>query len=176
MAEVREDVVEQLEKHQETMRLEEYVRLIETHHRTDGPGVERETLADYAEAVYFDVDLSAIDDRLTDSDGWESGEHLYELDDGRISNYPNDWHETLGGTDDIRDIIDTIHSDVDEPEGTMQEAVTDEGVPEEKIYRVCKAIADIDEQKVRDRIKQLRKDDVIEEFASQSRNPRIRLT
>jgi len=175
MTDLEEEVVTQLEKHEETMQLDEFVRRIETHHRTDGPGVARETVEAYADAVYFDVDLSAIDDRLTDSDHWEAGKHLYEVRDGRISDYPREWHETLGGTDDIRDIIETIEREVTEPEGKMQESVTDEGIPEQKIYRVGKAVADIDESDARDQIKRLRKDDEIEEFASQSRNPRLRL-
>ncbi|NHN59105.1 MULTISPECIES: hypothetical protein [Halorussus] len=175
MAEPNEEVITQLEKHQETMQLDEYVRLIETHHRTDGPGVDRETLEAYADAVYFDVDWEAFEDRLTDSDDWEPGRRLYEIGDGRVSNYPRAWHETFAGTDDVRGIIETIESDVTEPEGKMQEAVTDEGVPQRKVVRVAKAVADLDEQEVRDRIKHLRKNDEIEEFASQNRNPRMRV-
>jgi hypothetical protein len=176
MVETHEKVVTELEKHEETMRLDDFVRIVEIHHRYDGQGVERETLDAYAEAVFFDVDTSAIDDRLTDSDEWEAGRHLYEVGDGRISDYPTKWHETMGGTDDILDIIETILDDVTEPEGRMQEAVTEErGVPEQKVYRVGKAVADIDEQEARERIQDLRNDDVIEEEASQSRNPAIRL-
>ena len=175
MAELREEVVTQLEKHQETLRFDEFVRLIETHHRTDGPGVDRETIAAYADAVYFDVDMSALDDRLTDSEQWEAGGHLYEIGEGRISNYPREWHDTLGGTEDVKDIIETIQTDVTEPEGVMQEAVTEEGVPEQKVIRVAKAVADLDEETVRDEIKHLRQNDEIEEFASQGRNPRIQV-
>jgi hypothetical protein len=176
MADVNDDLLAQLETHEDTMQLDEFVRRIETHHPTDGPGASRETLEAYAKAVYYDVDLSAIDDRLTDSDDWEAGKHLYELGDGRISDYPPAWHETLGGTDDVKDIIETIENDVTEPEGTIQESVTDEGIPEQKIYRVGKAVAGIEEGDAREQIKRLRKDGEIEEFASQSRNPRLRLS
>lgn len=88
MVEIHDDVVTELEKHEEILRLDEFVRLIEVHHRYDGQGVERETLEAYADAVYFDVDLSEIDDRLAEDDEWKSGEHRYELGDGRISDYP----------------------------------------------------------------------------------------
>jgi hypothetical protein len=176
MAETREQVVEQLEKHQETMRLDDFVRFIEIDHPTDGPGVSRETLADYAEAVYFDVDLSAVDERLVDSDEWVEGNHLYEVGSGRISVYPPDWHDTLSGVGDIRNVLEVMQTEVTEPEGDAREAVTEErGVPEEKLLRVGKAIAGIDRDAAREEVKRLRKNDEIEEFASQHRNPAIRL-
>ncbi|NHN57525.1 MULTISPECIES: hypothetical protein [Halorussus] len=175
MTELKEEVVAELEEHQETLRLDEFVRLIETYHEPGVPGVDRETIAAYADAAYFDVDESALDDRLTDSDDWESGKRLYEVGDGRISNYPPEWHERLGGTDDVKDIIETLQTDVTEPEGQVQEAVTDEGVPEQKVARVAKIVADLDEQEVRDRIKRLRDDGEIEEFASQGPSPRIQV-
>jgi hypothetical protein len=176
MVDLKEEVVSQLEKHEETLQLDEFVRWIETHHREDGPGVDLDLVEAYAEAVYFDVDLSAIDDRLTDSDDWESGKHLYDLGDGRISKYPPEWHERLAGTDDIRDVIELIQTDVTEAEGDQREAVTEErGVPQPKLLRVCKAIGGIDEEAARERIKELRQNDEIEEFASQHRDPTIRL-
>ncbi|WP_276301238.1 hypothetical protein [Halorussus lipolyticus] len=176
MTDPRDEVVTQLEKHEETLRLHEFVRLVEIHHRDEGPGVERELLEAYADAVSFDVDSSAIDDRLTDSERWELGHRLYELDSERISNYPPDWHDRLVGTDDVREIIEVIQSEVTEPEGDEREAVTDErGVPQPKVVRVGQAIADIDPDTTRERINQMRDDDDVEEFATQHRDPTIRL-
>ena len=176
MVETREAVVEELDSHSETMRLEDFVRIVEGHQPVEEPGVDRETLAAYAEAVYFDVDLSAIDERVVDSDGWVEGDHLYEVGDGRISVYPPDWHEALAGTADLKEVIRLIQTETTEAEGEMQEAVTEEGVPENKVLRVAETVAGIDRETVRERLKELRQNDEIEEFASQHRNPTIRLS
>jgi hypothetical protein len=176
MVDLKEAVVTQLEKHEETMRLDDFVRWIETHHRESGPGVDLDLVEAYAEAVYFDVDLSAIDDRLTDSDEWAPGHSIYEIGDGRISNYPAAWHEQLEDTDDIRDVIAVIQNGVTEPEGDQRKAVTEErGVPQPKLFRVCEAVAEIDKEAARERIKELRQNDEIEEYASQHRDPTLRL-
>lgn len=193
MVEVREEVVEQLEAHQETMRLEDFVRIVERDHRGDGAGVDREngsgvdreneagvdreTLTAYAEAVYFDVDRSAIDERVIDSNEWAEGEHFYEVGDGRVSVYPPDWHEAFADTSDVRDVLEVIQRETTEPEGDAKEAVTEEqGVPEEKLFWVAETVADIDRETVRERLKQLRQEGEIEEFASQHRNPTIRIS
>jgi hypothetical protein len=177
MAETHGHVVEQLEKHQETMQLDDFVRIVESDHPTDGPGVTRETLADYAESVYFDVDRSAIDERLVESDEWVEGEHLYEVGEGRISVYPPDWHETLSEVGEIRDVLEVIQAEVTEPEGDTREAVAEErGVPEEKVLRMGEAVAGIDRDRAREELKRLRQNGEIEEYPSQHRNPWIRLS
>lgn len=176
MVETREEVVEELDSHSETMRLEDFVRIVENHQPVEEPGVDRETLAAYAEEVYFDVDLSAIDERVVDADEWTAGDHFYAVGDGRISVYPPDWHEALAGTTDLKEVIRVIQTETTETEGEMQEAVTDEGVPEQKVLRVAETVAGIDRETARDRLKELRQSGEIEEFPSQHRNPTIRLS
>jgi len=177
MTEVREDVVEELDDHSDTMTLQEFVQTIERHHGAGGRGVDRDLLADYAEAVYFDVDLEVLDDRVTDSDAWREGGRFYEIGEGRISAYPPDWHAAMDGTEDIRDIIDLIQSEVTDAEGDMWAAVTEErGVPEPKVLAVGETVAGIDPEDARERIKELRQNDELEEFASQHRNPTVRLS
>jgi len=175
MVEVREQVVEELDAHQETLRLHEYVQMIETHHLDEGPGVDRDLLAAYADAVGFDVDVSAVEDRLTDSHAWEPGDRLYELDDGRISTYPQDWHETVSDPDDVLALVELIAEQVTEPEGDQRRAVTENGVPEQKVVRVAGTVAEIDRETVRDRLHELHRDDELEEFATQNREPRFRV-
>lgn len=175
MTEIREHVTAEIENRDETLTLEEFVRIVEAHHQTRGRGIDRETLAAYAEAVRFDVDLAQIDERTVDSDSWEAGDHFYDFGDDRVSVYPSDWHDTIAGTEDIRDVIRVIQAETTEPEGDQREAVTEQGVPEQKVLRVAETVAGIDRQAARDQIKQLRHSGEIEEFASQHRNPTIRL-
>jgi hypothetical protein len=180
MVETRQAVVDQLEANQETMRLNDFVRIVEEHHagRDAGGqvGVERDLLGAYADAVYFEVDASAIDEHATESGSWVDGDHFYEVGDGRLSVYPPDWHDALGGIDDLKHVIEVIQTETTDPEGDAQEAVTERsGVPEEKVLRVAETVAGIDREAAREKLKQLRHDDEIEEFASQHRNPTIRL-
>lgn len=176
MTEVREHVTAEIENRDETLTLEEFVRIIEAHHETRGRGIDRETLAAYAEAVRFDVDLDQIDERTVRSDSWEADDHFYDFGDNRISVYPPDWHETIAGTEDLREVIRVIQDETTEPEGDERESVTERGVPEQQVLHVAETIAGIDRQAAREQIKQLRQDGEIEEFASQHRNPTIRLT
>ncbi|UPW00355.1 hypothetical protein M0R88_17825 [Halorussus gelatinilyticus] len=176
MTDVREEVVEELDSHSETLTLHEFVQFVEAHHRDEGRGVGRDLLAAYADAVYFDVDLDVMDERVTDSEEWEEGERLYDLGDGRLSAYPADWHESISDSGDIRDVIAVIQREVTEAEGDQREAVTEErGVPQPKVLRVAQTVAGIDNETARQRIKELRENDEIEEFASQHRDPTLRL-
>lgn len=176
MPEVQHHVVEELDNRDETLTLEEFVRIVEAHHSTRGRGIDRETLAAYADAVRFDVDLGAIDDRLAESDDWEEGGKFYDFGDGTVSVYPRDWHDAIADTDDIRHVIEVIQDETTEAEGDQRGAVTERGVPEEKVYRVAETVAGIDRDAAREQIKRLRQNGEIEEFASQHRNPTIRLS
>ena len=175
MGNVREDVLEDVESHSETLDLADFVRLIEEQTHEAEPGVSRETLADYAEAAYFDVDLDQLDDHVTDSEGWAPGDRLYEVRDGRVSAYPRNWHEAFGGLDDFRDLIAVIQSEVTESEGSMYESVTEKGIPEEKLLRVAKVTEGIDRDASRERLEDLRHRGEIEGYASQNKNPTVRL-
>ena len=175
MTEVREHVTAEIENRDETLTPEEFVRIVEAHHETRGRGIDWATLEAYAEAVRFDVDLDQFRERTIRSDSWEPGDHFYAFGDDRVSVYPPDWHETIAGTEDIREVIRVIQDETTEPEGDQREAVTGQGVPEQKVLRVAETVAGIDRQAARDQIKRLRQNGEIEEFASQHRNPTIRL-
>ena len=175
MTEVREHVTAEIENRDETLTPEEFVRVIEAHHETRGRGIDWATLEAYAEAVRFDVDLDQFRERTIESDSWEAGDHFYSFGDDRVSVYPPDWHDTIAGTGDIREVIRVIQDETTEPEGDQREAVSERGVPEQKVLRVAETIAGIDRQAARDQLKRLRDEGEIEEFASQHRNPTIRL-
>ncbi|WP_135830118.1 hypothetical protein [Halorussus halobius] len=154
MAEVREDALDQIDSH-ESLLVNDFVRYVEEHHHDGPPGVDRDLLAAYAEAAAFDVDMSALDDDLVDSDEWVPGKKLYHLGEGRISTYPPSWHEAFDGLDDLLDLVATIETQVTESEGTQFEAVTEEGVPEVKLYRMARVAAGIDREAVQSRLDDL---------------------
>lgn len=150
MAEIREEAAEQLESHSETISLPEFVRIVEAHHRDEGPGVDRRSLAEYAEAVSFEVALEAIDDIRTESDAWESGKRLYVLENGNFSAYPPNWHETFSDADDVLDLVEIIYEEVTEPEGDMRKSVTEAGVPNVKVRRVGETVSTVDPEDIED--------------------------
>jgi hypothetical protein len=98
MTEVNEHAVKQVLNRGHEPSVREFVQLIERHHPTEQPGVSRETLAAYADAVAeettaFDPHdlLATIDERLTDIEVWT--EELYEVGDDRVSAQPSEWHD-----------------------------------------------------------------------------------
>lgn len=172
---VRERTVAALEKQHQTMTLHDFVRIVEAHHSDAGAGVDRELLEAYADAVYFDVDVSELDERLAPSDEWTDADQFYELDGDRVSTYPPRWHEVLSDTDDLLDLIELIEAETDEPTGEGPEAATEQGVNEELVLRVAETVADIDREEARRRLKELRQAGEIAEYPSQNRNPWIQL-
>lgn len=177
MAELDDHTVEELQGHSETLVLEDFVRIVETNH-PDGQGIDRDTIAEYAEALDYDVDAfdEEIDDRLTDADSWTEGEVFYRLDEGRISVFPPHWHDELADISDLRKIIRVIQEDRTTAEGESQEHPRKEGVSEEMLDEVAAAIGGMDRNEVRDRLKELRDENEIEEYPSQHANPWIQLT
>lgn len=173
MTEVREEPFDALEN-TAAITFDDFVHIVEEHHRDEGPGVTPELVAEYADAVHYDVDVSAIDDRLTDDDEWVEGERLYRLDDERVSVYPPSWHETFSDLDDLVDLVEVIEEQVDEPEGTEREAVTDEGVPETKLFRVARVTAGVDEDAVEGRLERLDEEGEIA-WDTMVHDPRVRL-
>lgn len=174
MVEIREDAVEQLESHSETITLPEFVRIVEAHHRDEGPGVDRRTLAEYAEAVHYEVALEVIDEVRTDSDEWEAGERLYVLENGNFSAYPPNWHETFSDDDDLLDLVELIYEDVTEPEGDERKAVTETGVPNVKVVRVAETISTVDEEAIEDQLDALLDAGELEQPNPAQRYPYVR--
>jgi len=154
MADVSEEALDQIESHQ-SLLLQDFVRCVEEYHHDEPPGVDRDLLAAYADEATFDVDLSALEDRVVDSDVWQPGKKLYDLGDGRISTYPPSWHEAFSDLDDLRDLVLVIESQVTEPEGTQFEAVTEEGVPQVKLARVAKVVSGVEQEAVEHRLGEL---------------------
>ncbi|HET7323143.1 MAG TPA: hypothetical protein VFJ06_02300 [Halococcus sp.] len=98
MTELNDHAVEELLNRGHELSAREFVALVERHHPTEEPGVSRETLRAYAEAVAEEDDefdpegmLDDIDERLTDIEVWT--EELYEVGEGRISAHAQEWHD-----------------------------------------------------------------------------------
>jgi hypothetical protein len=105
-------------RHDEDFTARELVRYLERHHPVEGLGVPRDLVEAYAEELDYDLDRlrTSLDDRLTDSRTWQSGERLYEID-GNVSIYPASWHERLADTTDLSEYVAVMLESVRAPAG-----------------------------------------------------------
>ena len=177
MVELADTVLEELQGRSETMTVHDLVRIVETYHPTDRPGVARETLSAYLDALAYetgDVDAE-LDARLTDSREWTPDDAIYEVGEDRISVFPPRWYEELGDTTDLTDYVEVIQDDVTETQGPMEEAVSDAGVPEQMLLRALAAIGGVERERAREQLATLRREGVIEESTDQHPSGTIRL-
>lgn len=122
MVETNDDVLDELSSELETLTLDELVRIVETNHPTDGPGVERDVVEAYVTAVpHGEEAFSAeLDGLLTDADSWQGEEYVHDLGDGRVSAYPARWHEELRGSADVREYLRVVSAERRRPGTTVR--------------------------------------------------------
>jgi hypothetical protein len=161
--------------------VEELIALVERRDTHENPGVPRETLDAYAEALAerpnFDVDTeefsTAIDERLTDAEEWSGTDALYDLD-GRISAYPPAWHEELGGSTDIEAYLALIEAAG--TEGTESpDTGTSEGVSEEWLLDTVATIGRVERDEAKEALEAARSDGRIDEGPDQHPDAGVQL-
>lgn len=108
MVDTDQQAVDEIVHEGEALGTRELLDILERYH-DDEPGVSEAAIDAYArelnerEDSAFDAEAfwGVVDDRLTDSESWvDDGDHLYELDGDRISQYPATWHDRLRGERD----------------------------------------------------------------------------
>jgi hypothetical protein len=128
MPELRRDVLDEAGQRSKYLTATELLEVIERYHDENEPGIARETFEAYAEGVAEETARSAdeftegLSNSLTDDDGWVEPSVIYELDDGRVSTYPADWHERLGGEGDPREHLRFLVEEVEGYENSVDEA------------------------------------------------------
>ena len=130
MASLNEQVLEAFRHAGDSLLFETFVARIEAVHSADAPGVERETVVAYADALERDgpTPFSAaeveklIETRLTSSSEWED-DALFDLGPGRVSLYPPAWHEALRNTTDPREYVRVIGEAVATARGKSDRSV-----------------------------------------------------
>lgn len=180
MTDTRETVLDEATQRSRNLLVSELVALIERHH-TESRGVERETLAAYGEALAeepnfaFDVGAfsEAVDERLVDSETWTGDDALYDLGDDRISAYPRDWHERLGGETDVREYVEYLESD----ESGFEESdpYDDAGIQESTLLDIVPVVGRTDRDAVKAQIEDRRAAGEIAEGPDQHPDARVQL-
>lgn len=181
MTEVRDAVIDEVTHRSRNLSTPESVELIERHHRNELPGIDRGTLAAYAEALAdepnfeFDPDEfeTRVDERLVGGETWVDDEALYDLGNDRISAYPRAWHDRLGGETDVREYVAYLQSDAS---GFAESDPYDEqGVPESTLLDVVPVVGRTDRDAVKAQIEDRRAAGEISQGADQHPNVRVRL-
>ncbi len=174
MAELSDEVLDEAAHEGETLLVEDLVSLAERAH-DDEPGIERDRLMAYAEALAerrdVGFDLQAFDkgvaDRLTDAETWADRDRLYELGDGRLSLYPTEWHAALGGSTDVADYLAFLKQD---SPAFVRERGTGEvgpGIPKQKLLDIVAVIGRVDRETARAALKDARDAGEVVEDADQ---------
>lgn len=177
MVELADTALEELQGRSETLTLHDLVRIVETYHPSDRPGVARETLDAYLDALDYDVGevQAELDAQVTDAREWAETDAIYDVGAGRLSIFPASWHEQLGGTTDLTEYVELIQDDIDESYGETGEAVSEAGVPEQLLFRAMAAIAGVDREDAREQLSTLRRQGVLEETTDQHPAGTVRL-
>jgi hypothetical protein len=121
VADLRTSVIDEATHRSRNLLLSELIGLIERSHPHSEPGLARETLAAYAEALAeepeFTLDanefIDTVEDSLLETETWVEADSLYAVGDDhdRISIYPIAWHDRLGGETDVREHITYLEGD-----------------------------------------------------------------
>lgn len=164
--------------------LEEVVMLVERAH--SDPGVARERLDAYGDALteragyrfeHFEGESfgAALDERVADAETWAGRTALYELGDGRVSRYPPNWHENVGGVADPREWVRFLRAtDSDFLDG-LGAAGAGDGVAEDELLDAIATVGRVPRSDAKARLEELREAGEVVEDADQHPDAGVRL-
>ncbi|WP_018129180.1 hypothetical protein [Haladaptatus paucihalophilus] len=178
MAQIDEDALREIRHKGESLLLEDLLLLIERHHPHEQPGISRETIESYAETLsesrddQFNIETfhEKLNTQLTDSHTWAGKEAIYELASGRISRYPEAWHDRLGETADIREYIAFLQDEAPEFKDDLGRGGAGPGIPEQPLLDVVAVVGHVDRDDVKAQLQELREQGEIAEDADQHPN------
>lgn len=173
MADVHEAILDEIVHEGETLGPRGLVDLIERNHDQERPGVHRETVIAYVEALAdrrdysFDAEglVDGIDERVTESESWDGRDALYVVGEERLSAYPEAWHERLDGETDVTAYLEYLRES--EPEFVSAVGRSDRGVPEDTLADVMAVVGGLDREEAMASVHRARDAGQIEESADQ---------
>ncbi len=179
MVELHDHIIEEFGHRGDSLLADEFLSLIEQYHSTDGPGVPWDVVEAYANALdreglsqlNSDVMLDRIEEKRRNSETWIGEDAVYDLGDGRVSNYPAEWHDRLGGADDIVDFVEVLT----ETDVSIGQGGAGRGVPENLLLDIVATVGGLDREEAKAQLEEKRRDGPIAEDADQHPDARVRL-
>jgi hypothetical protein len=149
------------------------VKLVEKHHDT-GPGVPRSLVEDYIEALDEDsvdgdqlrdqLDAHLADDREAPNKG-----AVYDVGQGRVSGYPEVWHDRLDPNDSLAAYVAVMTETADPPKSAAST-----GVSKDDLLEAAEVLSDRSREDARIELRDLRGDGVL--VADADQHPRAGIT
>ncbi|WP_226011462.1 hypothetical protein [Halomicrobium salinisoli] len=151
MVEIDEDAVDVIVHEGSAMSVRDMVTVFERYHR-DGPGIPLAAVEEYAAELdskpdyRLDVDgfVGDVRERLTADEDWVDMNHFYELDGGRISQYPATWHAELGEETDPVRYLRFLRERAPEYHNELQEGGQGVGVPKDTLTKMIEVLGRVD--------------------------------
>ncbi|WP_324665226.1 hypothetical protein [Haloarcula sediminis] len=172
MVDTDQRAVDEIVHEGESLSTRELIDVLERHH-DDEPGVPEAAIDAYTRELQEREDSSfdeaafreVVADRRTGAESWVDDDRLYELGDGRISQYPAAWHDRLHGERDpaayLRCFEETAPSVLGNAPGSRPHA------NEDQLIDVMAVVGGLDRDAAKAEIEAARDDDRVVEDADQ---------
>ncbi|MCO8253626.1 hypothetical protein NKF26_07410 [Haladaptatus sp. AB618] len=167
-------LVDDLSLRDREYEIDDFVRYLERHHHGEKPGLSRERIDAYADALDYDKDRTnaLLEERLMDSETWMPGNNLYRVE-GNVSIYPPSWHEQLDDTIDLVEYVRVMLAEKEAKTGRLNPA--QRGVPQPDMLTAIEIFADLDREMGEQLLQKQRQEGSIVIFASQNPEDLVRL-
>jgi hypothetical protein len=174
--ELSEPLLEEAGDQSEYGRPHDFVSIAERFAPGDEPGAPREWLLAHVEALTeesgydeesFRTDLDGV---TTDSETWVDDRAVYEVGGDRLSAYPPAWHETIGGSTSLVEIVRYL---LDESDYQPITGGAGDGVTERDLFDVASAVGGFTREEAKAALEECREDGTLAEDADQ--HPRAKV-
>ncbi|MDG5776541.1 hypothetical protein VB773_18835 [Haloarculaceae archaeon H-GB2-1] len=175
MVELEDHIVDEIVHGGESLSLLDVFSRLERQHPHDRPGIARETVAAYLDALAsrrdYDVDaegfLTDVDAATTAETEWVGRDALYRLDSGRLSTYPQAFHDELGGSTDVPAYVSFLQNHVPEFKHDVSEGAAGEGISKDTLLEVVAIVGRTDRETATDELERYRAEGALVEDADQ---------
>ena len=168
--ELSEPLLEEAGDHSEYGRPHDFVSLAKRFAPDERPGVDRAWLLAHVEALAEESGLdeasfrATLEEVTTDSETWVDDRAVYEVGEGRLSAYPPAWHEAIGGSTSLVDIVRYL---LDESGYQPITGGAGDGVTERDLFDVASAVGGFTREEAKAALKECRKDGTLAEDVDQ---------
>ena len=174
MVVVDKRLVDDLSIRDREYEIDDFVKYLERHHHGEEPGLSRERIDAYADALGYDGERTTVllEERLTDSRTWMPGNNLYRVGEN-VSIYPPSWHEQLADTIDLAEYVRVMLAEKEAKSGRLTPA--QQGISQPDILTAIEIFADLDREMGEQLLAKQRKEGSIVIYASQNPDDIVRL-